>query len=171
MKQTSVLNEFLDLPVVLISWACVIQSLNHVQLFETPCTAAHQASLSFTISWSCSNSVYWVCDATQAFYPLTPSSPVLNLSQHQDPMSRRFTSSGWLSLWLAKFNLLSGHSQKKNVSTHGLKQPWLLCRDPAAPSLLASHLSLVQHPLRKSYELYYCWTWEKEQSLGQPLFP
>ena len=33
--------------------ACVVaQLLNHVQLFVTPWTAAHQASLSFTISWS-----------------------------------------------------------------------------------------------------------------------
>ena len=30
----------------------VIQSLSHAQLFETPWTAACQASLSFTISWS-----------------------------------------------------------------------------------------------------------------------
>ena len=30
----------------------IIQSLRHVQLFLTPWTAAHQASLSFTISWS-----------------------------------------------------------------------------------------------------------------------
>ena len=30
----------------------VIQSLSHVQFFVTPWTAAHQASLSFTISWS-----------------------------------------------------------------------------------------------------------------------
>ena len=29
-----------------------VQSLGHVQLFATPWTAAHQASLSFTISWS-----------------------------------------------------------------------------------------------------------------------
>ena len=29
----------------------VAQLLNHVQLFATPWTAAHQASLSFTISW------------------------------------------------------------------------------------------------------------------------
>ena len=29
-----------------------VQSLSHVQLFATPSTAAHQASLSFTISWS-----------------------------------------------------------------------------------------------------------------------
>ena len=30
----------------------VVQSLSHVQFFVTPCTAACQASLSFTISWS-----------------------------------------------------------------------------------------------------------------------
>ena len=29
-----------------------VQSLSHVQLFVTPRTAAHQASLSFTTSWS-----------------------------------------------------------------------------------------------------------------------
>ena len=36
-------------------WAAAIvdvQSLSHVQLFEIPWTAAHQASLSFTIYWS-----------------------------------------------------------------------------------------------------------------------
>jgi len=30
----------------------VVESLSHVQLFATPWTAAHQASLSFTSSWS-----------------------------------------------------------------------------------------------------------------------
>ena len=30
----------------------VVQSLSHVQLFAAPWTAAHQASLSITISWS-----------------------------------------------------------------------------------------------------------------------
>ena len=30
----------------------VVQSLSHVQFFVTPWTAAHQASLSFTVSWS-----------------------------------------------------------------------------------------------------------------------
>ena len=46
-------------PVVMYgceSWtikkAVVLQSLSHVQLFATPWTAAHQASLSFTIFWS-----------------------------------------------------------------------------------------------------------------------
>ena len=32
--------------------AVVVQLLSHVQLFVTPWAAAHQASLSFTISWS-----------------------------------------------------------------------------------------------------------------------
>ena len=31
---------------------CFVQSLSRVHLFVTPWTAAHQASLSFTISWS-----------------------------------------------------------------------------------------------------------------------
>ena len=35
-----------------ISFVVVVQSLSHVQLFVTPWTAAGQASLSFTISWS-----------------------------------------------------------------------------------------------------------------------
>ena len=46
-------------PVVMYgceSWtikkAVILQSLSHVQLFATPWTAAHQASLSFTIFWS-----------------------------------------------------------------------------------------------------------------------
>ena len=33
-------------------WLIVVQSLSHVWLFVTPWSAAHQASLSFTISWS-----------------------------------------------------------------------------------------------------------------------
>ena len=34
------------------SWQIVVQSLSHAQLFLTTWTAAHQASLSFTISQS-----------------------------------------------------------------------------------------------------------------------
>ena len=33
-------------------FAVVVQSLSHVRLFATPWTAAHQAPLSSTISWS-----------------------------------------------------------------------------------------------------------------------
>ena len=37
----------------MVRWiVIVVQSLSHVRLFATPWTAAHQASPSFTISWS-----------------------------------------------------------------------------------------------------------------------
>ena len=36
----------------IVNMKIVVQLLNHVWLFATPWTAAHQASLSFTISWS-----------------------------------------------------------------------------------------------------------------------
>ena len=38
--------------VITYSFAIVVHSLSHVWLFETPWTAAHQVSLSFTLSWS-----------------------------------------------------------------------------------------------------------------------
>ena len=37
---------------VLLNSGQLVQSLSHVQLFATPWTAAHQASLSITNSWS-----------------------------------------------------------------------------------------------------------------------
>ena len=41
----------------------VVQPLSHVQLFATPWTAAHQALLSFTISWSSLRFMSIECDA------------------------------------------------------------------------------------------------------------
>ena len=38
--------------IILVSFVVVIQSLSHIWLFATPWTAAHQTSLSFTISLS-----------------------------------------------------------------------------------------------------------------------
>ena len=60
------------------------QSLSHVQLFETPWTAAHEASPSFTIPQSFSNS----CPLSQWCHPtisssVVPSPPAPNPSQHQ----------------------------------------------------------------------------------------
>ena len=48
-----------------------------------PWTAAHQPSLSFTISEFAQTHVRWVSDAIQPSHPLQPSSPVLSLSWHQ----------------------------------------------------------------------------------------
>ena len=56
-----------------------------VRLTVTPWTAAHQASLSITNSWSLLKThVQQVGDAIQPFHPLSsPSHPAFNLSQHQ----------------------------------------------------------------------------------------
>ena len=75
--------------------AVFVQSLSRVQLFVTPCTAAHQASLSFTISWSLLKLI-----STESMMPsnhliLLPPSPLaVNLSQHQVFSMRRLLTSG-----------------------------------------------------------------------------
>ena len=48
----------------------VFQSLSRVRLFVTPWTAARQASLSFTISWSFAQThAHWVDEAIQPSHP------------------------------------------------------------------------------------------------------
>ena len=64
-----------------------VQLLSRVQLFATPWTAAHQASLSITNSQSPPKRMsIGVIDAIQLSHPLlSPSPPASNLSQHQGP--------------------------------------------------------------------------------------
>ena len=67
--------------------------LSCVWLFVIPWTAAHQASLSFSNSWSLLKRMSTEYDAIQPSYPLSPPSPsALNLSQYQG-----------LSQWVAFF--------------------------------------------------------------------
>ena len=62
----------------------VVQSLNSVQFFVTPWTAARQASLSFTISQSLFKFMSIESMMPSNHHPLSfPSPPALNLSQHQ----------------------------------------------------------------------------------------
>ena len=65
--------------------ALVVQSLSHVQLFETSWTAAGQASLSFTISWSLLKlmSIELVMPSNHLSPLSAPSPPALNLAQYQ----------------------------------------------------------------------------------------
>ena len=59
-----------------------VQLLSRVQLFVTPWTAAHQASLSITDSQSLLK--FLSSDVIQPSHPLSsPSPPTFNLSQHQ----------------------------------------------------------------------------------------
>ena len=54
-----------------------VQSLSRVQLFAAPWTAACQASLSITTSWSLLKLCHWVDDGIQPSHPLSrPSPPV-----------------------------------------------------------------------------------------------
>ena len=62
----------------------VVQSVSHVQLFVTPWTAAHQASLPITDSQSLLKLMSIDGDAIQPSHPLLPASPfAFSLSQHQ----------------------------------------------------------------------------------------
>ena len=49
-------SKSLELCHLIEPFVVVVKSLSHAGLFATPWTAAHQAFLSFTISWSYSNS-------------------------------------------------------------------------------------------------------------------
>ena len=61
------------------------QSLSRVQPFATPWTAARQASLSFTISWSLFKllSIKSVMPSNHLILCHSPSPPAFNVSQHQ----------------------------------------------------------------------------------------
>ena len=63
----------------------VVQSLSHVQLFATPWTVAHQAFLSFTISWSLLKlmPIESVMPSNHLILCHASSPLALNLSQHQ----------------------------------------------------------------------------------------
>ena len=96
---------------LLISY--VVQLLSHILLFETPSTAARQASLSFIISWSLLRlNVHWVGDAIQPSHPLLPpSSCALNLSQHQDLFQRLAVRIKWSKYWSFSISPSSGYSE------------------------------------------------------------
>ena len=58
-----------------------VQSLSHVQIFSIPWTAACQASLSITNSWSLLKLMSF--ESVMPSNLLSPSHPTFNLSQHQ----------------------------------------------------------------------------------------
>ena len=104
------MNNIINTSQKTVSYSClheqviniVVQSLSCVQLFATPWTAAHQASLSFTISPRvCSNS----CPLSQWCHP-TISSSISSFSSYLQsvpasgafPMCQLFTSGGQESI-------------------------------------------------------------------------
>ena len=72
-----------------------VQSLSHVQLFVTPWTAACQASLSITNSWSLCPSNWW-CHPTISSSVVPFSSCLQSFpASGPFPMSQFFASGGW----------------------------------------------------------------------------
>ena len=63
----------------------VVRSLSWVRIFVTPWTAAHQAFLSFTISWSLLKpmSIELVMPSKGSHSLSSPSPPAISLSQQQ----------------------------------------------------------------------------------------
>ena len=80
------------------------QSLSCVWHFVTPWTAAHQASLSISISWLAPTHVHQVSDAVQPSHPLLSPSP-------SSPPGRVFlicrSSTGWLYLPIISYATVS----------------------------------------------------------------
>ena len=77
-------NKVRDIKVDNVSQFSSVQLLSHVRLFETPWTAARQASLSITNPKLTQTHVHRVSDAIQPSHPLSAPSPLaFNLSQHQ----------------------------------------------------------------------------------------
>ena len=115
-----------------------VQSLSHVRLFVTPWTAAHQASLSITNSWSLLNSC-----------PLMPSNhlilchPLLLLSIF--PSFRVFSNESflhirWPKYWSFSFNISPFNEQSGLIS---FRMDWLdlLAVQGTLKSLLQHHSS------------------------------
>ena len=80
-----------------------VQSLSHVWLFATPWTAAHQASLSITNSWSLLKFMT-IQSVTPSNHLILspPSPPAFNLSHHQG----LFKWNGYIFPFLLCFSLL-----------------------------------------------------------------
>ena len=84
----------------------VVQSPSRVRLFATPWTAAHQASLSFTIPKFAQVHVHFISDAIHPSHPLIPSSPLPSIS----PSIRDFSSESavcirWSKYWSFSFSI------------------------------------------------------------------
>ena len=92
VKCCSVFLALLMIEYILVSWTeclCfsirIVQSLSRVQLFATPWTAAHQASLSSTISWNLFKlmSIGSVMSSNQSCPLSSASPPPFSISQHR----------------------------------------------------------------------------------------
>jgi len=116
----------------------VIQSLSHIQCFVTPCTAARQASLSFTIFWSCSNScplIQW-CHPTISFY--------VTFSSVQSFSHVWLFATPWTAACQASLSITNAWSLLKLISTKSvMPSNHLILSSPSTPAFnLSQHQGL-----------------------------
>ena len=106
------------------SWVAVILSLSHVWLSATPWTAAHQASLSFTITWSLLK--FMSIESVMPSNHLSLCHPCL-LLHSVFPSIRAFPSdfSGLISFRIYWFGLLAIQGTLKRLQHHNSKA-WVL---------------------------------------------
>ena len=91
-------------PQIVIFQFSSFQWLSCVRLFATLWTAARQAFLSITNSELTQTHVHWVGDVIQPSHPLSsPSSPALNLSQHQGLSIESLLRIRWPKYWSFSF--------------------------------------------------------------------
>ena len=136
----------MDIHIFLISFftgvVVVVQSLSHVRLFVTPPTAAHQASLSFSVSqiWLKLRSVESVMPSN----PLILCSPLLLLPSFF-PSIRAFSNESalcirWPNCWSFSFSYQSSNEYSGLIS---FRIDWfdLLVVQGTVKSLLQHHSS------------------------------
>ena len=95
----------------------VVQSLNRVQLFATPWTAAHQPSLDFTVSQNLLKlrTTESVMPPNYLPHPLSPPFPLaFNLCQHQSLFQR--VSSSHPKHWSFSFNISPSNEYSRLIS-------------------------------------------------------
>ena len=92
-----------------------VQSLSHIRVFETPWTAAHQASMSFTISWSLLKlmSIKLVMPSNRLILcrPLLPLPSILpgtRVFSNESAVHTRWTKYWRFSFSISPFNEYSG---------------------------------------------------------------
>ena len=118
-----------------------VQLLSHVQLFETPWTAAHQASLSITNYGACLN----LCPLSQWCHPTISSCHPLLLLPSIFPSIRVFSNESvlcirWPKYWSFSFNISPSNEHSGLIS---FRMDWLdlLAVQGTLKSLLQHHSS------------------------------
>ena len=122
---------------------CSVQSLSHVWLFVTPWTAACQATLSITNSWSLPKlmSIESVMPSNHLILS-SPSTPAFNLSQHQGVFKWVSSSHQVAKYWSFSFSISPSNEHPGLIS---FRMEWLDCL-----AVQGTLRSLLQHHSSKA---------------------